>query len=94
MEVMGLTLWEFNDYTIRVTSVLTMPQSGTVSVEKLLIQCPKPLGSDMLKQTGILRWLLVGRQLVGILVWVSSTLLRALMFPERAVVEFVDPRLK
>lgn len=37
MEVMGLTIGEFNDFAIRVTGVLSMPQSGTVSVEKLLI---------------------------------------------------------
>mmetsp|Transcript_19107 Transcript_19107/g.26455 ORF Transcript_19107/g.26455 Transcript_19107/m.26455 type:complete len:311 (-) Transcript_19107:351-1283(-) len=53
MEVMGLMLGEFiDDYTVRVTDVFAMPQSGTgVSVESVdEVFQTKML--DMLKQTG------------------------------------------
>ena len=53
MEVMGLMLGEFiDDYTVRVTDVFAMPQSGTgVSVEAV-DPVFQTLMLDMLKQTG------------------------------------------
>ena len=53
MEVMGLLLGEFvDDYTVRVTDVFAMPQSGTgVSVEA--VDPAYQAGMlEMLKQTG------------------------------------------
>jgi len=97
MEVMGLMLGDFvDDYTVRVTDVFAMPQSGTSVTVEAVDPVFQAKMMDMLKQTGrpemVVGWY---HSHPGFGCWLSGTDMNTQRsfeaLTERAVAVVVDP---